>query len=883
MAIAVVQSKSNSTASGTSLALAMTSNVTAGNLIAIAVLSFGSGSPPAPSSITDTLGNTYTNPIDETNGAFTRRCQIWYAKNIAGGANTITLNMSGTGSVAAFAWEISGLNTTAPFDQLQLATGTGTAVSSGSTPTTTDANEILVGCMWNPSAETNTPDATFTNLTQIVVGSDRFVGGTKIVSSTGTYAYTGTLNASANWIGIVGTFKTTGAGAATKLGFGQTPQGAWISGSAATTQPTVQVQDTNGTLVTTDNTTQVVCTISKGNGTLVGTTTVTCSGGIATFTNLGITQTTLADDIFQLTFSKSGGGLTAVTSSNIFVCSSTAQPAALPSVTLNTAMPTRTGALTRVAVGGMAAAISAASPGDWLVLDHTQTYEAFVLTPKVGGDAQPGGNNVIVIISDAIVDSGLLPASKRVSPSDATNMPKVRVSAANGVAIDVQTGVPNMGGYRLVGLDIAPTAGNTADMTRLTRFGDEVTLTNNGSNQPYNFVIDRCYLHGNTTQNIAHGVSLMSSYSAVIDSYIAEIHHNGADAQAIWPAQQAVGIKIENNYLEASGENVMVGNSDGIDGYPITDVTIRYNYLFKPKTWNPSDPSYNGSTWVIKNIFEIKFGRRILFEGNVLDGVWYGGQVGFAFLIKSNNNQAIPTTDVTIRYNLVRNAGGFFDLNGQLADTAPAGSFPPWMSRVNIHDNLCHDMAGSLYDPTGQVGMMLQNLEHMCDVTFEHNSSMPPRYFTSLNDAAVPYNVRLVIRNNLGSRGAIGVKAAGQTEGSVSLANVCTPNGNYTFSGNVLATSNGGGSGSTGYPAGNFFPADVASIGLVDSTLVSSGALASNSAYKGQATDGTDPGVDWNTLSSTTSLTVNGDRRVSSGGYHGRRGGHATRGGVWAA
>ena len=865
-----LQMVQNASTGGTTLTLTFPNPITAGSAIVIALLAFGSGSPPFPSSISDTLGSTYTNADDEPNGAFTRRVQVHYAKNAAAGSCTVTLTMSAVGSFAAIGVELGNVNAAAPFDTFAHATATSTSASSGPL-TTAAADEYLLAVHWSSSARTITPAAGWTvvGTPQAVAGTDQLVVAERLTAATGTFSGDATLDASSNWVSILTTFKLQGAGVATKLAFEQTPQGAWISGAAGSIQPIVQVQDGGGALEATDNSTQVVATITRGNGTLVGTATVTCVGGRAVFTNLGISQTTLADDIFNITFSKVGGGLTACVTSNLFVCSATAQAAALPQTFLNTNMPTRTGALIRLGAGGdLQAAMNAANPGDWIVLDHTATFTGdYVFPAKTGADAQPGGNNVIVIISDAIVDSGLLPASKRVSPSDATNMPKIRTATSNGICFTATLGVANVGGWRLVGLDIGPAVGNTADMTRIVRFGSEVALTDNGVTQPFNFGVDRCYIHcDNATQNIQHGVSLHSSYSFAIDNYIENIHHNGADAQAIWAGQQAVGLKIVNNFAEATGENIFIGGSDGIDGFPCTDIEVRYNYMFKRKSWNPNDPSYAGVAWVIKNIFEIKFGRRILIEGNILDGIWTpSAQNGFAFLIKSNNNQAIPTTDVTIRYNLVRNASGFFDVTGQTADTAPAGSFPPWMARLNIHDNLCVGLGDPLYygSASAESADFLLALQHFADFVFEHNTALPPRFFINLDDPSVPYKVRPVYRNNVAQRGAYGVKAAGQIEGTTSLA-AADYSGVYTFAGNVVAGATAG-----SYPAGNYFPADVASIGLVDATLATSGALSASSSYKGLATDGKDPGVDWPTLSSAISLTESGDRTSAGGAISG--------------
>jgi hypothetical protein len=59
------------------------------------------------------------------------------------------------------------------------------------------------------------------------------------------------------------------------------------AGSPFSRQPVIFVEDRYGNLVTSDNTTRVTALRRVGPGPLMGTTTVTASGGIATFTNLG--------------------------------------------------------------------------------------------------------------------------------------------------------------------------------------------------------------------------------------------------------------------------------------------------------------------------------------------------------------------------------------------------------------------------------------------------------------------------------------------------------------------------------------------------------------------------------------------------------------------
>ncbi len=58
------------------------------------------------------------------------------------------------------------------------------------------------------------------------------------------------------------------------------------TGQAFPTQPVIYEEDQFGNLETGDNTTQVTASLRVGTGPLLGTTTVTVAGGIATFTNL---------------------------------------------------------------------------------------------------------------------------------------------------------------------------------------------------------------------------------------------------------------------------------------------------------------------------------------------------------------------------------------------------------------------------------------------------------------------------------------------------------------------------------------------------------------------------------------------------------------------
>ncbi|GEM_PF-1992698 len=141
-----VQSAYNRAASG-QVSKAFTSNNTASNLI-IAAISCETNTATS-NTPTDTRSNTYTKA---TSISFAQgEVEIWYAKNITAGANTVSATCS-SGLIHLLIHEYSGLDTAAPLDQISSSV----TENSGITPavTTTVANELLFGFMGsnlNPS------------------------------------------------------------------------------------------------------------------------------------------------------------------------------------------------------------------------------------------------------------------------------------------------------------------------------------------------------------------------------------------------------------------------------------------------------------------------------------------------------------------------------------------------------------------------------------------------------------------------------------------------------------------------------------------------------------------------------------------------------------
>jgi len=154
-------------------------------------------------SVTDTAGNTYQIAAPLTRSA-TQSQAIYYAKNIAGGANTVTVVLSATSSFPDLrAMEYSGLDQTSPLDTSASATGGVTTASSGPL-TTTFASSLIVGAGTTPGSFS----AAGAGFTQRIITADSNIAEDRNVTSIGSYSATAAVNNT--WVMQAVAFKAAG-------------------------------------------------------------------------------------------------------------------------------------------------------------------------------------------------------------------------------------------------------------------------------------------------------------------------------------------------------------------------------------------------------------------------------------------------------------------------------------------------------------------------------------------------------------------------------------------------------------------------------------------------------------------------------------------------
>jgi hypothetical protein len=512
-----------------------------------------------------------------------------------------------------------------------------------------------------------------------------------------------------------------------------------------------------------------------------------------------------------------------------------------PRAWVDTAPVAVTGRSISVNAGGsVQSAIDQAVPGDVIVLQAGATFTGpFRLRNKAGSGW--------ITIRTSAADSQLPEPGQRITPSYAPVLPKL-VTTGAWAAVETDPGAHH---YRFIGVEFAVAAGVATNYGIVTLGqGNETQV----SQLPHNIVFDRVYVHGQATGNVRRGIALNSAWSAVVDSYISNIHEVGADSQAIGLWNGPGPFKIVNNHLEAAGENILIGGADPtIPNLVPSDIEVRRNVMYKPLTWRSGDPGYAGIAWTVKNIFELKNAQRVLVEGNLLQHNWLASQNGFSILFTVRNQQGTApwsvVQDVTFVSNLVQSVAAGVNILGW-DDTYSSQQ----TRRIRIANNLFIDVNGAKW---GGSGRLIQVLDGAADVVVEHNTVLQSGEF--IVGSGRPTS-GFVFRDNIVNNGGYGMGGDGTYGNPKGTLSTYFPNALFTHNAVVGASA-------SSYPAGNYFPGSFDLVGFV-SLSTGDYALSSGSSLKSAASDGSDVGVNFSTFFAAYSSAV-----PSGGGTGGGSGG----------
>ena len=381
----------------------------------------------------------------------------------------------------------------------------------------------------------------------------------------------------------------------------------------------------------------------------------------------------------------------------------------------------------RVAAGSnLSSAIDRAQCGDTLLLQAGASFEVSDLPSKKCDD-----QHYITVRTDT-PDSKLPPEGTRISPAWAG------VASLPGRPKFTQ---PGGGAAKLMATFMVrrPSGATIGDHTRFigiewttdptTNIGRLVSMEGTD-----HVIIDRNWLHPGEGAEVGKGVGMVQGARsiAVINSYLNGFNcvaRTGkcTDAGAVGGGNgdKPTGtFKIVNNFLEGSGENILFGGS-GATVNP-TDIEVRRNHLFKPMIWKQGEPGYvpasSGNPVIVKNHFEVKNAQRLLFEANLLQNSWGGfTQKGFSILLNPRNQAnkcpKCQVTDITVRFNRIRNVGGVFSISNVLSktggDTADGG-------RYSIHDVFADNLHDVDFKGGGAFLSLLSIKPPLHDVQIDH-------------------------------------------------------------------------------------------------------------------------------------------------------------------
>lgn len=185
MAIAHAQSKGMSSP-GDPLAVAFDSNVTANSLL-IALVYDSGGDGGGSATMSDTLGNSWSNA--GTVQASSATGLIYWTQAASGGANTVTADIS-AGSVARMTiheFTADGTISVADTDGVFIGGGAGASPDGPPAVTTTTTNGLIIGGVYFGGVD-RTATGAGTGFTLGPEGDGRVWGGYRVLTSTATDA-----------------------------------------------------------------------------------------------------------------------------------------------------------------------------------------------------------------------------------------------------------------------------------------------------------------------------------------------------------------------------------------------------------------------------------------------------------------------------------------------------------------------------------------------------------------------------------------------------------------------------------------------------------------------------------------------------------------------
>ena len=421
--------------------------------------------------------------------------------------------------------------------------------------------------------------------------------------------------------------------------------------------------------------------------------------------------------------------------------------------------------------GNVQAAIERAKGGDIVELQAGARYSGTINLPN-----KPL-TDFVTIQTSAVA---ALPADKRVSPSQRSSMATINPGILTRPAILAENGAHH---YRFVGIEFGPTTKGYFNIIQIGT-GDE----NSVSDLPHHIEFDRVYLHGDSKFGQRRGIAANGRNIKIANSYFSDFKREGEESQAIAMWASDGPVEIVNNYLEAASQSILFGGAESKLGLIPSNSIVRDNWLNKPVEWREKK-------WLVKNMFEIKSGRHIKVENNLMTNNWLMGQdgSGVLFTTREDSGKNAVIEDIDFVGNIVRGTASAVNVYG-----AEVGGG----RRLNIRNNVFEDISSKNW---GGDGFFLK-LTAWQDLVIENNTIIQDGNITTAYGKPIS---GFVFRNNIVFNNSYGFFGDDAGSGRGAIARYFPQS---VITNNVIV-----GADSREYGDSNFYPVSAERIGFSNS------------------------------------------------------------------
>lgn len=342
--------------------------------------------------------------------------------------------------------------------------------------------------------------------------------------------------------------------------------------------------------------------------------------------------------------------------------------------------------------------------GDTIVVPAGYIFTGSYTFSRLPGGSCSASNKLLVTSSLA---ARLSAAGTQLTTSHSANLPKIR--GANGTAPDITFTIKDgatPGQYlKFRGIEFLPCtlcmeANPSSASNELLKIGEGTAAT--AAQMPLHIEAHQCYFHVPRTNETRNGVTGNGRWITLRDSIISGVKMPGTETHAFVTWTGNGPFEVDNNWLEGAGIPVFIGGGNVSPTTTLpSDGRVTKNIFNKPAAW------FN-NTYVLKVMFEIKFGKRWQVYGNKMQGNYHtansGGQAGFAISVKANPYNLDPSTwgteDISIHDNWIHKTLSGVTMQGS-EERVPDGSIVA--RNVSVVNNLFTSM-GCLWDTITNCG-----------------------------------------------------------------------------------------------------------------------------------------------------------------------------------